>query len=247
MADRYVDDKGKPLPYTPQYPYAKHPSDEFKRMPIHLSFVMDQRRLPKLLVECANSTMPIEVQYIRILKVASTAGAAGQTSGSAPSKSGEGAGGLSSGDDREVEICGVIYIYNPPDRAKLGVAASAEKPAERRLLPARPPPQPPQRLQTPPRRQQKRRPPRRLRHHPRQRENRRNRNFREELRYETTQTETRQGHDSGVFASECGKDRAGDRGPALPVDSLLRGRQVGPVRQSPGAIAKRGRQRPTHD
>ncbi len=137
MAERYVDDKGKPLSYTPEYPYAKHPCNEFKRMPIHLDFVMDQRRLPKLLVECANSTMPIEVQHIRILKSASGAGAgstttgsAGQPSASTSSKSGDSGASLSSSDDREVEICGVIYIYNPPDRAKLGTGSLAEKPAD---------------------------------------------------------------------------------------------------------------------
>ncbi len=129
MADRYVDDKGKPLPYTPEYPYAKHPCDEFKRMPIHLSFIMNPRSLPKLLVECANSTMPIEVQHIRILKGAShagTGGTASQPSGSTASKAGEGEGSPASSDDREADICGVIYIYNPPDRAKLGVAAAAD-------------------------------------------------------------------------------------------------------------------------
>jgi hypothetical protein len=112
-------------------------------MPIHLNFVMDQRRLPKLLVECANSTMPIEVQHIRILKSASNAGtgsagtsAARQPSGTASEKAGEGAGGPSSSDDRDVDICGVIYIYNPPDGTKLGVGAATDKPAEMTAPPA---------------------------------------------------------------------------------------------------------------
>jgi hypothetical protein len=143
MAERYVDDKGKPLPYLPEYPYAKHPCDEFKRMPIHLSFVMDQRRLPKLLVECANSTMPIEVQHIRILKSAGNTGAGSvatnatnQPSGAAPEKPGEGGGGPSSSDDRNVDICGVIYIYNPPDGTKLGTGAATDKPTEAAASPA---------------------------------------------------------------------------------------------------------------
>ena len=38
MTERYVDDKGKPVPYMRDYPFAKHPCDEFKRMPIHLEF-----------------------------------------------------------------------------------------------------------------------------------------------------------------------------------------------------------------
>jgi hypothetical protein len=137
MADRYVDDKGKPLPYTPDYPYAKHPCNEFKRMPIHLNFVMDQRRLPKLLIECANSTMPIEIQLIRISKSASSGGGenaatgpAAHGSGSAAPKGGDEGSDLSSGDDREIEMFGVIYIYNPPpDRPKPAGGALADNPA----------------------------------------------------------------------------------------------------------------------
>ena len=65
---RYVDDKGQPLPASePEYPYVKS-SGEFKMMPIRMSLVMDERSLPKLLVECGNSNMPIEVRRVRILK-----------------------------------------------------------------------------------------------------------------------------------------------------------------------------------
>ena len=66
LEGRYVDDKGEPLLYESEYPYAKHPYAEFKMMPIRMDLVMDQRRLPRLLVECANSNMPIEVRRIRI-------------------------------------------------------------------------------------------------------------------------------------------------------------------------------------
>ena len=66
---RYVDDKGQPLPASdPEYPYVKQPFAEFKMMPIRMSLVMDERRLPKLLVECGNSNMPIEVRRVRVLK-----------------------------------------------------------------------------------------------------------------------------------------------------------------------------------
>lgn len=68
IESRYVDKNGRPLPYETDYPYAKHPYAEFKMMPIRMNLVMDQRRLPKLLVECANSNMPIEVRRIRITK-----------------------------------------------------------------------------------------------------------------------------------------------------------------------------------
>ena len=67
---RYVDDQGKPLSATAEYPYASHPHKQFKMMPIHLSVTIDQRYLPKLLVECANSNMPIEIRRVAMLATA---------------------------------------------------------------------------------------------------------------------------------------------------------------------------------
>ena len=144
---RYVDDKGQPLPYEAEYPYAKHSYAEFKMMPIRMNLVMDQRRLPRLLVECANSNMPIEVRRIRIQKSAGEtidlAGAAGPAQGPRPAYGKQRVGpmpahrqpkasGAVQGDSQEagqydmpVEIYGVIYIYNPPDREKLGTGAAA--------------------------------------------------------------------------------------------------------------------------
>ena len=108
MADRYVDDKGKPLPYTPEYPYAKHPCDEFKRMPVHLSFVMDQRRLPKLLVECPIRQCPSRFSTSTFPRSpAAPARQAGRESlGPAAPAGAEAGGGPSASDDREVEIRG---------------------------------------------------------------------------------------------------------------------------------------------
>ena len=141
---RYVDDKGQPLPYEAAYPYAKHPYAEFKMMPIRMNLMMDQRRLPRLLVECANSNMPIEVRRIRIQKSAgealNLAGAAAAAPGpvakshvgSMPAHRQPKASVAVKGDSQEagqydmpVEIHGVIYIYNPPDREKLGTGAAA--------------------------------------------------------------------------------------------------------------------------
>jgi hypothetical protein len=61
LANRYVDDKGNPLSGD-----AKSPYSEFKMMPICMRLYIDQRKLAKLLVECANSAMPIEVRRVRI-------------------------------------------------------------------------------------------------------------------------------------------------------------------------------------
>lgn len=141
---RYVDDKGQPLSYEAAYPYTKHPYAEFKMMPIRMNLMMDQRRLPRLLVECANSNMPIEVRRIRIQKSAgealNLAGAGAAAPGPVPKphvgpmparrqpkasiavkNNSQEAGQY----DMPVEIHGVIYIYNPPDREKLGTGAAA--------------------------------------------------------------------------------------------------------------------------
>jgi hypothetical protein len=153
MEQRYVDDQGQPVPYTPEYPYAQHFA-EFKMMPIYMKLVIDQRRLSKLLVECANSNMPIEVRRVRILKSAGGAlNLASQASdmgagerGSAREASSRGStrtpatGAGGSGDaaseetglfDMPVEIYGLIYIYNPPNREEPAAdAASTEKTTE---------------------------------------------------------------------------------------------------------------------
>jgi hypothetical protein len=148
--DRYVDEKGQPLAFEAEYPHAKHPIGEFKMMPIRLSLVMDQRCLPMLLVECANSSMPIEVRRLRVLKDPITAfdpgtstpgvtGGPGRDTGmprrpTANPRTEAGAARPRTSDatqdsagqvDVPVEVYAVIYIYNPPDRAKLGIPIPA--------------------------------------------------------------------------------------------------------------------------
>jgi hypothetical protein len=147
---RYVDNRGNPLP-----PGAKSPHEEFKMMPIYMSLVVDQRQVPKLLVECANSTMPIEVRRIQLkageaaaidLGSMATAAAAGPAARSDKPRSRmpapKGSGGprrLGSKSDAEnssagqydipVDLAGVIYIYNPPDRQRLGMGAESAEPS----------------------------------------------------------------------------------------------------------------------
>jgi hypothetical protein len=62
LAGRYVDDKGKPLLDPTQQPYG-----EFRMMPINLKVVIEQEEIPRLLAECANSAMRIDVRAVRIL------------------------------------------------------------------------------------------------------------------------------------------------------------------------------------
>jgi hypothetical protein len=151
---RYVDSKGKPL-----IAGAPHPYPEFKMMPIRLKLVMNQVQIPKLLSQCANSNMPVEVRQVRIrpddsgrFEVAGAAtaasatgpagggappgpegGAPGPAAPAAPPEGGQPrpAEGSRSSDDAgqslyvPVEVLGIIYIYNPPDQAKLRPAAAA--------------------------------------------------------------------------------------------------------------------------
>lgn len=59
--NRYVDAEGMPLGADDEPPYG-----EFNMMPIHLVLRMDQTKLPLLQVNCANSTMPIDIRHVRI-------------------------------------------------------------------------------------------------------------------------------------------------------------------------------------
>ena len=61
LSFRYVDETGTPLASDDEMPYP-----QFKMVPVHMRLVVDQRRLPRLLVECANSPMPVEVRAVKI-------------------------------------------------------------------------------------------------------------------------------------------------------------------------------------
>ncbi len=62
LVGRYVDDKGKPILDPSQQPYG-----EFRMMPINLKVIIEQKEIPRLLAECANSAMRIDVRAVRIL------------------------------------------------------------------------------------------------------------------------------------------------------------------------------------
>ncbi len=140
---RYVDEKGMPLGAGATAP------PEFKRMPVFLNLLIDQREISRLLVECANSPLPIEVRQVRVSPAEQSTTPAG---GRQPHNQGlnmGGSGGPNGGRPRPfaaknsdeerdknpydviVEISGIIYIFNPPDQAKLAPVgeAAGETPA----------------------------------------------------------------------------------------------------------------------
>jgi hypothetical protein len=110
---RYVEFDGKPLPA------GTAATQQFKRMPIFMRLSIDQRDINKLLVECANSQLPVEVRQLRVNPLK-------RQSGSSPRSGGQGnrndATAASESEFYEVpiELVGIIYIYNPPDMTKLG-------------------------------------------------------------------------------------------------------------------------------
>ncbi len=144
VSSRYVDEQGLPLKKTPAYPFYDHPCAEFKMMPIRMRLWIEPSKIPRLLVECANSTMPIEVRRFRLrpgegkfVNFVSLGATAESATAKRGTRTGEGAGSKpefkrsfgSSTDVSAVPIVmeGIICIYNRPDRQKLGTGAAGEE------------------------------------------------------------------------------------------------------------------------
>ena len=117
LASRYLDAEGRP--------YGGEPEDaEFRRLPVRMLLKMDQRWIPQLLIECANAALPIEVTQLRLNPDQSGAGF-----GSTANRSFMGGSRVLRGMDSleadanlaDVEIRGIVYIYNKPDETVLEV------------------------------------------------------------------------------------------------------------------------------
>jgi hypothetical protein len=139
LAGRYVDSAGAPIPD------GADTGVEHRKLPIRMSLVMDQRWIPRVLVECANAPLPIEVQRLRINPELSGAGfedalsssgggmeAGGVRSFNPQPTFGQGMFGQStlptdlSKDFVNVEVQGLVYIYQPPSDAALTIPGAEE-------------------------------------------------------------------------------------------------------------------------
>jgi hypothetical protein len=187
---RYVDSNYTPLDAEKVRAALKSgsPQDAFlvvaKQMPIRMALIVDQRKLPKLLAECSNSYLPVEIRQVRVNRKGVGGGGGGGgmygmpggmpggsmypgagmglgsgmreggdysndmgTAGMMPGYPGGGMPGAGMGEynpggygtgleapkegrveisstsphDVPVEIYGIIYIYNPVDKQKLGL------------------------------------------------------------------------------------------------------------------------------
>lgn len=113
MANRYLG--------SDEAPIADGSGDlgkEFRQLPVRMELVMDQRYIQTLLLECANSPLPIDVKQVRINPDKAMAGF---------DSTGGASGGYSSGSGANVTINdpsfalvlikGVVLIYNVPTDA----------------------------------------------------------------------------------------------------------------------------------
>lgn len=150
---RYVDKDYRKLSLTDLQAATTDPTSEnyylavAKRLPIRLKLVMDQREIDKLLVECGNADLMVEVRQVRV-NAKDTGGTGGDMYGGGGMEMGGGYGGMqdfgiggAGGSDYgsgmggtggtgsepaekifdvPVEIYGIIYIYNPVNQELLG-------------------------------------------------------------------------------------------------------------------------------
>lgn len=142
---RYVDKTYQPLTGEKLRSAAKSGTPEeaylavAKRMPVRMLVKMDQRKLNRFLGECGNADLMLEVKQVRInpnepdiFAMASGQGGGNAGFGAGPNRFGGGAnrgGGAQGGPmregettnpwDVEVEVYGIIYIFNPPSLTRL--------------------------------------------------------------------------------------------------------------------------------
>lgn len=146
--NRYVDSNYRPVPSSKLRPAMKssNPEDAFfavaKRVPVRFRLKMDQLKIPKLLAECGNADLMIEVKQVRVNPTGgvgiSIGGGGMDSGGSADLNPGGGGGGFgnpmaapqaaasttsasATKPDPPVEVYGIVYLFNPVDFSKLGL------------------------------------------------------------------------------------------------------------------------------
>jgi len=98
---RYVDDKYAVLdPAKLRTAHSSNSKEDAllavaKRMPVRMRFRIDQRKMSKMLAECGNSKLPVEVRQVRLNRPAATVG--GNSGGYGGSSGYGGSGGYGSG------------------------------------------------------------------------------------------------------------------------------------------------------
>lgn len=135
---RYLDLNNEPLAATTLRAALKslNPNDAglavAKRVPVMMKVKIDQRFVPRLLASCGSAPLMVEVKQVRVLDPNSSGSAAGMFGGDEEMTMGSMmGGGVGPKDDFpfdvEVEVYGVINIYNPPRKEALGLDEVTEE------------------------------------------------------------------------------------------------------------------------
>jgi hypothetical protein len=124
LASRYLDAEEKPIAAPDAAAGAAAFGTEYKRLPVRMELVMDVRWLPRLISECANAPLQVEVKEVRINPSESGSGSSGRGGrsdygGSSAGQLGEEMSPESEPDIKRVIIQGIIYIFNEPNTAAL--------------------------------------------------------------------------------------------------------------------------------
>ena len=141
---RYFDAAGKPIRMDPKNPSPKDSVNavpEYKRIPIRLVLRMDQSRIPDVIIKCANSALPVEIERVQarfsgIDESQDSGGRRGAFGGSRRSYQ-PGEQSVHS-DHSEVVFQGIVYIFNPVNKDVLEVVGIDED-AAREALKSQPP------------------------------------------------------------------------------------------------------------
>ena len=116
LAFRYIDPStGEPLSGE-----SGEFDGEFRLLPVRMVLMMEQTWIPRVLTECANAALPVEIKTLRVNSSLSGAGF-GNTGSRTPVRRQTGSSG---GNDKslvELELQGVVHIYNKPDKSRLGI------------------------------------------------------------------------------------------------------------------------------
>jgi hypothetical protein len=117
LEGRYLDGRNQPVA-DPQSP----PFTEFKQIFVQLQVIMDQRLIPVLIAECANSDIAVETR--QLLVDLSQVDVVRQVN------AGEAARVMNkietSPHDVQVTLRGVMFGYSPPDKSRLGQGSDPE-------------------------------------------------------------------------------------------------------------------------
>ena len=117
LEGRYLDADGEPYPGD-----SNDFGTEYRKLPIRMVLLMEQRMIPLVLVECANATLPIEVTQLTVNRTQSnTVGFSGSLRSRRPPRTNRNRNIVDIRNLSEVEIKGVVLIYQPPDEAILPV------------------------------------------------------------------------------------------------------------------------------